>query len=73
MPFHPVSCFLLPLHPKGFLLVPDFFTPAELQPVIEATEKLVEDLAKKLLSAGKIGGELKQPVGRVGSDVPSRS
>ncbi len=41
-------------HEDGFLILRDFFTRAELQPVIEWINELVEELADKLWTAGKI-------------------
>ncbi len=38
----------------GFLIVPDLFTPAELQPVMDEISGLVDDLARDLRDAGKI-------------------
>ncbi|CAH1232779.1 Hypp506 [Branchiostoma lanceolatum] len=39
---------------EGYLLVKDYFTPEELQPVREAVEELVDDLAQRMRRAGKI-------------------
>ncbi|KAK7484970.1 hypothetical protein BaRGS_00023748 [Batillaria attramentaria] len=39
---------------KGYVLVEDFFTPQELEPVRQATARLVDDLAQRLYKAGKI-------------------
>ncbi|XP_068681653.1 uncharacterized protein [Montipora foliosa] len=39
---------------EGFLLVPDFFRKSELEPVISAICDLLDELAEKLLIAGKI-------------------
>ena len=38
----------------GFLIVRDFFSRAQLQPVIEWINSLVDDLAERLSAAGKI-------------------
>jgi hypothetical protein len=38
----------------GFVIVEDLFTPAELQPVMEEIEGIVDDLAERLYAAGKI-------------------
>ena len=38
----------------GFIVVPNFFSPAELQPVIAAVEDSVDALAEKLYRGGKI-------------------
>ncbi|KAK7104217.1 phytanoyl-CoA dioxygenase domain-containing protein 1-like [Littorina saxatilis] len=39
---------------KGWVLVEDFFTPEELEPVRKATERLVDIVAQRLYKAGKI-------------------
>lgn len=39
---------------EGFLVIPEFFTDSELQPVIDAIDAKVERLAQKLLEQGKI-------------------
>ena len=39
---------------KGYVLVPNFFSPDELQPAIAGVEQCVDILAEKLYSAGKI-------------------
>lgn len=39
---------------KGFVVVPSFFHPEELAPVVTAIEESVSDLANKLFEAGKI-------------------
>ncbi|KAI8497530.1 hypothetical protein Bbelb_248360 [Branchiostoma belcheri] len=39
---------------EGYVLVKDFFTPEELQPVRDAVEDLVDRLAEKMYAAGKI-------------------
>eukprot|EP00058_Branchiostoma_floridae_P017594 XP_002603083.1 hypothetical protein BRAFLDRAFT_63284 [Branchiostoma floridae] len=39
---------------EGYVLVKDFFTPEELQPVRDAVEDLVDKLADKMHKAGKI-------------------
>lgn len=39
---------------EGFLLVKDFFRPEELNPAVDAVNALVEELAQKLYSSGKI-------------------
>jgi hypothetical protein len=41
-------------HEDGFLIVRDFFTPGQLQPVTEWINGLVDDLAERLYDAGKI-------------------
>lgn len=38
----------------GFLIVPDFFSEAELEPVIAEVESLVDSLANRLFKAGRI-------------------
>jgi hypothetical protein len=38
----------------GFVIVPDFFSREQLQPVIDWINKLVDELAEKLYAAGKI-------------------
>ena len=38
-------------------MVPDFFKPSELEPVIAAICDLVDELAEKLFNAGKIKGK----------------
>ena len=38
----------------GFLIVPDLFTTAELQPVMDEIAGIVDDLARRLHAAGKI-------------------
>ncbi|MHB8860841.1 MAG: phytanoyl-CoA dioxygenase family protein [Pirellulaceae bacterium] len=38
----------------GFLIVPEFFSPGQLQPVIEWINQVVDDLAERLYTAGKI-------------------
>jgi hypothetical protein len=38
----------------GFLIVEDLFTRAELQPVMDEIDSIVDDLARRLKSAGKI-------------------
>ena len=38
----------------GFLIVPDLFAPAELQPVMDEISGLVDDLARDLHASGKI-------------------
>lgn len=42
---------------QGFLLVPEFFEKSELEPIITAICELVDGLAEKLYSAGKIKGK----------------
>lgn len=42
---------------EGFLLVPEFFERSELEPIITAICELVDNLAEKLHSAGKIKGK----------------
>ena len=42
---------------KGYVLVPDFFTKDELQPVIEAIQAKVDKIANKLYDAGKINNK----------------
>ncbi|XP_065897644.1 uncharacterized protein [Dysidea avara] len=39
---------------KGYVLVPNVFTPEELEPIKECINGLVDDLANKLFAAGKI-------------------
>lgn len=39
---------------QGYVLVPRFFTDEELQPVIEAINGLVDEVAERLYKAGKI-------------------
>lgn len=39
---------------NGYLVLNDFFTKEELEPCRKTTEKLVDDLARKLFEAGKI-------------------
>ena len=39
------------------MVLENFFTKEELDPCRRATEKLVDDLAKKLFDAGKITGK----------------
>jgi len=39
---------------KGYILVPNFFTPDELDPVKDAVSGLVDGLANKLFTSGKI-------------------
>nr|KAG5698092.1 hypothetical protein BaRGS_031782 [Batillaria attramentaria] len=39
---------------KGYVLVEDFFTPQELEPVRQATARLVDIVAQRLYKAGKI-------------------
>jgi ectoine hydroxylase-related dioxygenase (phytanoyl-CoA dioxygenase family) len=41
-------------HEDGFLIIPDFFEEAELQPVINAIDAKVDRLAEKLKEQGKI-------------------
>jgi hypothetical protein len=41
-------------HDDGFLIVPEFFSPEELRPVMGEIEELVDDLARRLKAAGKI-------------------
>ena len=41
---------------QGFLPLPKFFKPEELDPVRKAVEIEVDDLANKLFNAGKITG-----------------
>jgi hypothetical protein len=41
-------------HDDGYLVVRDFFSPGQLQPVIEWINGLVDDLAQRLYAAGKI-------------------
>ena len=41
-------------HEDGFLIVPDFFSRSQFQPVMEWINDLVDDLAEKLFAAGKI-------------------
>ena len=41
-------------HEEGFLIIPDFFEEAELQPVINAIDAKVDRLAEKLNEQGKI-------------------
>lgn len=41
---------------QGFIIIKDFFKPEELNPVRDAIDGLVEDLAQKLYKAGKIKG-----------------
>jgi hypothetical protein len=41
-------------HEDGFLIVPDLFTAEELQPVIDAIDEKVDQLANKLYADGKI-------------------
>lgn len=41
-------------HEDGFLILPGFFSEAELQPVIAEVEGLVDRLAERLYAAGKI-------------------
>ena len=43
---------------QGFLKVENFFSPEELQPVREEIEEMVEDLAQRLVKAGKIKSEI---------------
>src|SRR5689334_12248175 len=38
----------------GFLILPNFFTKAELQPLMNEIDELVDDLANRLYRAGKI-------------------
>src|ERR1700690_456876 len=38
----------------GFLIVEDLFAPAELQPVMDEIDGIVDDLAERLYTAGKI-------------------
>ncbi|CAH1230978.1 PHYHD1 [Branchiostoma lanceolatum] len=45
---------LLQFFEEGFVLVKDFLKPEELQPVRDAIERLVDDLAERLFKAGKI-------------------
>lgn len=45
---------LLQYQDDGFLIVWDFFSPQEFQPVIEWIDCLVDDLAERLYAAGKI-------------------
>lgn len=42
---------------QGFLLIPEFFEKSELEPIITAICELVDGLAEKLYSAGKIKGK----------------
>lgn len=44
---------------EGFLLVPEFFEKSELEPIITAICELVDGLAEKLYSAGKIKDKYK--------------
>ncbi|XP_013416110.1 uncharacterized protein LOC106177775 [Lingula anatina] len=39
---------------EGYILVEEFFTPEELEPVRHAVDNLVEELAQKLYKAGKV-------------------
>jgi hypothetical protein len=41
-------------HEDGFVIVRDFFTPRQLQPVIDWIDDLVDDLAERLWAAGKV-------------------
>ena len=42
---------------QGYIVVPDFFSAAELDPCKEAVNGLVDELANNLYKAGKIKGK----------------
>lgn len=42
---------------KGYVIVEDFFKPEELEPCKRDIEKLVDEVAQKLYTAGKIKGQ----------------
>jgi hypothetical protein len=52
MPLTPAQ--LRQFHDDGFLIVRDFFTPAELQPLIDEINGIVDDLAQRLHRAGRV-------------------
>lgn len=52
MPLAPVQ--LEQYFSDGFLIIPNFFTPQELYPIIAEVNGLVDDLANRLYAAGKI-------------------
>ena len=57
---HKVSEFLHYVYTQGYLLIPDFFKPGELDPVRKGIAEAVDILTEKLYKAGKIKGMLEK-------------